>query len=427
MPITRATALAMSDDAADESTQPRASRFKEHTNTNGSIRPPPDELWKDIGIEELIEQFNEENAKPPTSRKSSANRMPRLVKSASSRAASGSGTPTESSFSTSVQASATAPTETTYARLQRAFASMFGSVLGKRKAGNADAEREKDQHQQLLDQRKRDAEIAYHEAKDLGLLPQPKVFVRPAMRSRQFGTPSQPVAAEKMQLGLTAAMAEAATPIRTPRTPTLRHTPSKKDLHKQKKLTKRVSDLEYKLASAKKELQTVLYNDIPPVPRIPGFAPPTPDVTPSENEDPSRNTTPVEVEPPASIGKIVKKRKATIHDSDGEYKPIPTDSEGDIDMLSAASASEAEVSERTERSIKRVKSTASKKSPGRRSSSRLTKRFSRSNLKSEEPVRVVPDGRDVPDVPSIPREMESKGKKVKVGDDGFGGLGHEIF
>ena len=95
-------------------------------------------------------------------------------------------------------------------------------------------------------------------------------------------------------------------------------------------------------------------------------------------------------------------------------------------MLSAASASEAEVSERTERSIKRVKSTASKKSP-RRSSSRLTKRFSRSNLKSEEPVRVVPDGRDVPDVPSIPREMEGKGKKVKVGDDGFGGLGHEIF
>jgi hypothetical protein len=73
MPVTRAAAQAMSDDV-DESTQPRASRFKEHTNTNGSIRPPPDELWKDIGIEELIEQFNEENSKPPTSRKSSANR-----------------------------------------------------------------------------------------------------------------------------------------------------------------------------------------------------------------------------------------------------------------------------------------------------------------------------------------------------------------
>jgi hypothetical protein len=421
MPITRATALAMSDDA-EEATQPRASRFKEHTNTNGSIRPPPDELWKDIGIEELIEQFNEENAKPPTSRKNSANRVPRLVKS---RAASGSGTRADSGVVTTVQASAAAPTETTYARLQRAFASMFGSVLGKRKAGNADAEREKDQHQQLLEERKKAAEIAYHEAKDLGLLPQAKVFVRPAMRSRQFGTPSQPVAAEKMQLGLTAAMAEAATPIRTPRTPTLHHTPSKKDLHKQKKLSKRVSDLEYKLASARKELQTVLYTDMPPVPRIPDFAPPTPDVTPSENEGISRNTSPVE-EPPASIGKIVKKRKASVHDSDGEYKPIPTDSEGDIDLLSAHSASEAEMPERNERSIKRVKSSASKKSP-RRSSSRLTKRFSRSNLKSEEPVRVVPDGMDVPDVPSIPREMESQGKRVKVGDDGFGGLGHEIF
>jgi hypothetical protein len=242
------------------------------------------------------------------------------------------------------------------------------------------------------------------------------------MRSRQVGTPSQPVAAEKMQLGLTAAMAEAATPVRTPRTPTLHHTPSKKDLHKQRKLSKRVSDLEYKLASARKELQTVLYTDVPPVPRVPDFAPPTPDVTQSENGSRSRSATPI-TEPPLSIGKIVKKRKATIHDSDGEYKPIPTDSDGDIDLLSTHSASEAET---PERSIKRVKSTTSKKSP-RRSSSRLTKRFSRSNLRSEEPVRVVPNGVDVPDVPSIPREMESKGNRVKVGDDGFGGLGHEIF
>jgi hypothetical protein len=59
----------------------------------------------------------------------------------------------------------------------------------------------------------------------------------------------------------------------------------------------------------------------------------------------------------------------------------------------------------------------------------LVKRFSRNNLRSEEPVRVVPDGMDVPDVPIIPHDMESKGKKVKVkaSDDGFGGLGHEIF
>jgi hypothetical protein len=410
-------------DEADETTQPRASRFKEHTNTNGSIRPPPDELWKDIGIEELIEQFNEENSKPPTSRKSSANRVPRLAKS-SSRVASGSATPSDHGVVATVQASASATSEGTYARLQRAFASMFGNVLGKRKAGATDAERERDQHQQILEERKKAAEIAYHEAKDLGLLPTPKVFVRPAMRSRQFGTPSQPVAAEKMQLGLTAAMAEAATPVRTPRTPTLRHTPSKKDLHKQRKLSKRVSDLEYKLASARKELQTVLYNDVPPVPRISDFAPPTPDVTQSENEGKSRSATPIAA-PPLSIGKIVKKRKATIHDSDGEYKPIPTDSEGDLDLLSAHSASEAETSARSIKRVKSVKSSASK-SP-RRTSSRLVKRFSRNNLRSEEPVTVVPDGMDVPDVPSIPREMEAKGNKVKVGDDGFGGLGHEIF
>ncbi|KAL1795782.1 hypothetical protein ACET3X_006006 [Alternaria dauci] len=425
MPVTRAAAQAMGDEG-DESTQPRASRFKEHTNTNSSIRPPPDELWKDIGIEELIEQFNEENSKPPTSRKSSANRVPRLPKS-SSRAASGSATPSDSGVVTSVHGPPATPSEGTYARLQRAFASMFGSVLGKRKAGATDAERERDQHLQILEERKRAAEIAYHEARDRGLLPTPKVFVRPAMRSRQVGTPSQPVAAKKMQLGLTAAMVEAATPVRTPRTPTLRHTPSKKDLYKQKKLTKRVSDLEYKLASARKELQTVLYNDVPPVPRIPDFAPPTPDVTQSENERRSQSATPV-TEAPQSIGRIVKKRKAVIHDSDGEYKPTYTDSEADFDLLSAHSASEADV---PERSTKRAKSIKSPKSPAskspRRASSRLVKRFSRNNLRNEEPVRVVPDGMNVPHVPSIPRDMETKGNKVKVSDDGFGGLGHEIF
>jgi len=394
MPVTRATALAMSEDM-DDATHPRASRFKEHTNTNGTIRPPPEELWKDIGIDDLIEQFNEENAKPPVSRKSSANHAPRVAKPALSRAASGSATSTAASAN-----SASTPNEGTYARLQRAFASVFGSVLGKRKAGAMEAEREREQqaqhlhHQQLLDERKKAAEIAYHEAKDLGLLPTPKIFVRPGMAAR---TPVHQ--AEKMQLGLTAALAEAATPVRTPgtpRTPGLRHTPSKKDLHKQKKLTKRVSDLEFKLASARKELHTVLYNDLPPIPPVPKFAPPTPDRTQSENEfaspssaidanddtlmsDASVATT---TTPRKSIGKIIKKRKATTHDSDAEYKPIPTDSEADLDLLSNQSEVSEPENNVPERSIKRVKSSVVRKtSKSKRASSRLTKRFSRGSLR----------------------------------------------
>ncbi|KAF1828798.1 hypothetical protein BDW02DRAFT_651819 [Decorospora gaudefroyi] len=443
MPITRAAAtLAMSEES-EETSRPRISRFREHTNTNNSIRPPPDDLWKDLGIETLIEQFNQDNAKPAVLRKSSANQVPRVAKPALLRAASGSATPNVLATSsagghgavTSFQATASAPTEGTYARFQRAFASMFGGVLGKRKAGAIDAEREKDkqQQQQLLDDRKKAAEAAYHEAKDLGLLPTPKVFVRPAMAAKghKCGTLVLPLDTEN---GLTAAVADSATPMRTPRTPSLHHSTSKKDLHKQKKLSKRVSNLELKLASARKELHSVLHSDHPPVPPLPTLLPPTPDISQSEHEAASPNATPAP-ETPRSIGKIVKKRKATTHESDTEYMPLPTtDSDGDIDIdtiddfFSGHSASERE-NEAPERMIKRVKSSASrKKNNPKRPSTRLQKRVSRSSMRTETPpVRVVPDGVGVPDVPAIPREMQGKGKRVRVGDDGFGGLGHEIF
>ena len=301
--------------------------------------------------------------------------------------------------------------------------------MGKRKAGQADAERERDLHQQLLDERKTAAEAAYHEAKNLGLLPTPKVYVRPAMAARQqqkYGTLAHPLPAEKMQLRLTAAVAEAATPIRTPRTPGLYRTPSKKDLQKQRKLSKRVSDLEFKLASARKELQTVLYKDMSPLPNQPNLAPPTPDFSQSEPEAASPTTDTRMSEPPSSIGKIVKKRKATIHDSDSEYKPVPTDSEVDFDLMSGPSASEHERDAVPARSIKRLKNSASRKNL-KRQSSRLHKKFSRSSMRSEEPIRVVPDGVSVPEVPSIPVEMESQGQRVKVGDDGYGGYADEIF
>jgi hypothetical protein len=60
--------------------------------------------------------------------------------------------------------------------------------LGKRKAGHVDAE--PDPEKEALDARKQAAEQAYHEAKELGLLPAPKVYVRPAMaaRARTSGT-----------------------------------------------------------------------------------------------------------------------------------------------------------------------------------------------------------------------------------------------
>ncbi|EOA86039.1 uncharacterized protein SETTUDRAFT_39803 [Exserohilum turcica Et28A] len=409
MPITRAATLAMSEDMED-GTPRRASRFKEHTNTTSSIRPPPEELWKDIGIEDLIEQFNEENAQP-VSRKSSTNQPSRTSSNASSGTATSNGTGASSA--------AGQGSEGTYARLQRAFATMFGSVLGKRKAGSTEAEREKELHQQIMDERKRAAEIAYYEAKERGLLPKPQVFVRPSMAARAAarGTPSQ-----------ADAMPPARTP-RTPGTPGLYHTPSKKDLNKQKKLSKRVSDLEFKLASARKELHTVLYNDLPPVPPVPKFGPPTPDVTQSENDDDAR-TSASETTPKAAA-KAVKKRKTTAaHDSDPEYKPMPTDSEGDLDLISGASASEHEdAAASAKRSTRRAKGSSIRKNT-KRQSSRLRRKFSRNSLKrDDEPLRVVPDGVHVPAVPSIPSEIEGAASAVqpRAADDGYGGCGDEIF
>lgn len=220
---------------------------------------------------------------------------------------------------------------------------------------------------------------------------------------------------------LTVLVADTATPVRPPRTPTLYRTPSKKDLHKQKKLLRRVSNLESKLASAKQELQTVLHNDdLPPVPPLPTLLPPTPATSQSDIEAPLPDipTTPE----PRSTGKVTKKRKATTDDDDADYKPIPTDSDGDISM-SAASASEPE------RTIKRVKSSASRKNL-KRQTTRLQKRMSRSSMSKEDAaVTVVPDGVSVPPIPKMPKGMEKEGKKaaVKRQDDGYGGLEHEMF
>jgi hypothetical protein len=166
-------AFAMSDEV-ETPAQPRISRFREHTNTTNSIHPPPDELWKDLGIEDMIEKFNEENNAPPTRKGASKSTTP---PSFGAPSAAGS-----ASFNSAASATP-ATNEGTFGRFSRAWASVFGgfgSVLGKRKAGHADAER--DREKQVLDERKLAAEQAYEArklAQEMGLMPTPKVFIRP--------------------------------------------------------------------------------------------------------------------------------------------------------------------------------------------------------------------------------------------------------
>ncbi|KAH8716900.1 hypothetical protein GQ44DRAFT_688704 [Phaeosphaeriaceae sp. PMI808] len=408
-------------DEMETPAQPRASRFKEHTNTTNSIHPPPSELWQDLGIEDMIEKFNEESRAPPTRKGAS--------KSVTSPEAFGAPSASGAGMLASAAPVTSATSEGTFGRFSRAFASVFGgfgSVLGKRKAGHADAER--DGEKQLLDERKQAADQAYQARKlamEQGLLPTPKVFVRPNVTPR----PHKCV----VEHTVTAA---------APRTPSLYKSPSRKDLHKQKKLTKRVSDLEFKLASARKELHTVLHKDLPPVPPLPIIVPPaqTPETSQSttvftENEeavsqdtqdtqitqdtqDTKATTTPPSPtspltsfpQPPRQVGKIVKKRKAT-SSSDSLYIPTTTDSDSEPDTSAPPSS--------PERTPKRPKSSAGRK-PKRQPS-----KLSRRKARSEEPVRIVPDGKSVPLLPPIPRGVE--GRIVRVGDDGFGGLGHEIF
>lgn len=165
-------------DEMETPAQPRTSRFKEHTNTASSIKPPPDALWQDLAIEDMIEKFNEEARAPPTRKGVAKAITPPSF-----------GAPTVAGHTATP---ATAPPATNegvgpFERFSRVFASVFGSVLGKRKAGNSDAEKEKEKEQRVLEERKQAADEAYAAmkmAREQGLLPTPKVFVRPTMTPR---------------------------------------------------------------------------------------------------------------------------------------------------------------------------------------------------------------------------------------------------
>ncbi|KAF2016611.1 hypothetical protein BU24DRAFT_422988 [Aaosphaeria arxii CBS 175.79] len=460
----------MADD--DRPFTPRRSRFQEGTmNSMNSIHPPPEELWVELGIEDIIRRANEDSQR--------ANPRKRSAPDSSTDDGDVVTAITTSESSQSLQSNH----QNIFERFSRAASSFFRgngfSTLGKRKAGERDAVKEASSlkkassaERELLkvadkenintparESRKEEYERAYAEAKEKGLLPKPQVFVRP--RATPRGTPRPASARKENSNG--------------PETPmpasTLRASASKKDLAKQVKLSKRVSDLEQKLAVARKQLHDAIGEPMPTLPTLPPtpntattsrsqkiFTPvPVPVDTPStapikENLDSEDNSSsaaatttdsgsvyaaaaPAPKRTPSSAGKIVKKRKASTshgYDSSGEYRPIPTESDYD----------ESDLSE--------------KKTPNKRrrnrGGGRLTKK--RSGVKPRQQqdsdvvmadgsdgaaagdvddrsressvVMIVPDGVVVPPIPSIPKDVQGKRAQIKE-TDGFGGYGHEIF
>jgi hypothetical protein len=195
-------------------------------------------------------------------------------------------------------------------------------------------------------------------------------------------------------------------------TRTIYKSASKKDLNKQKKLSKRVSNLEHKLAEARKELGLALalkQQELAAAsklhPPISPVRPLTPNnthfLTSAENE--ADSTILAESSSNIHANKITKKRKATSEKAVSIY--------GDSDVES-------------EHENKKKKIVTPRRQSTRLRKARSTTSIVTTTTTKEEAVMVVPGG-SVPPIPVIPADVS--GTRVVVGDDGFGGLSHEIF
>lgn len=126
-------------------------------------------------------------------------------------------------------------------------------------------------------------------------------------------------------------------------------------------------------------------------------------------------------------GNITKKRKSvtSAEDDDAEHRLTAVVAATDTDMSEAEPETVLSPGSERQRTIKRVKSDASRRL--KRTSSRLTRKVSRQNItEKEDKAVIVKPGGAVPPVPLLPKGVEGN-KVIVVSDDGYGGLGHEIF
>ena len=227
-----------------------------------------------------------------------------------------------------------------------------------------------------------------------------------------------------------------------------------------------MSSLELKLASAKKELASVLGGDVcfPAVPPLPpAFAacgddeeetvglrggdaeagardgeersssPPQANNLMSDDALPH---SPSRGEPQsAALPREIAKRRRTARkrvddDADAEFLSQPTLSDADTSAFSPQRDEKENTTHKPHADATEKPPAKAKKARKSKSRNRLVRKSSRNsvldNEEKEERVVVVKPGGAVPPVPVVPDGI--RGKKVAVqGDDGYGGLGHEMF
>ncbi|KAF2741644.1 hypothetical protein M011DRAFT_482373 [Sporormia fimetaria CBS 119925] len=358
----------------------RQSRFSEASmnSTTSTIRPPPERFWNDFGTTVLSHTTSHTShpSRPAAPRTTTTHSLP--VTQAESAGFFG--------------------------RMSRAAVSLFGwggrkRVGGKSGSGNAgNLGREVD----LSEERKREAERAYKEAKERGLLPRPRVYVRPGMQGREGFASPRPI------------------------------TPAKEELARQHStLRKRLSSLETRFEDARRKLDTSLSSSAP----VTVAYMTTPLVRKVVGTEASSS-------PVLSSSPVPSKRKR------GQDEDIGIDCQIDVEekensMFTMDSSPPHKPTQSNQPDIPHVARSTSRKRP-RKSKSRTLRAVTRTqhdntqiSVQPKVGVRVVPDGERVPPVPVIPRGVRGKRARVTevevdvrmegVEDDGFGGYGHEVF
>jgi hypothetical protein len=184
------------------------------------------------------------------------------------------------------------------------------------------------------------------------------------------------------------------------------------DLKRQERLRKKVTDLERKLERTRKELDDALAQSI----HAPASAM-------SLSSGLSNSKSPASELAYADNGKRKAAGSEDCASLDGST-PVPVYKKA---RKSPSSVSAYTTSDDIDRETPTKKLRKKRSTRSTRTSKSSQSRRENHNVNNGVGITIVPDGDIVPPVPSIPSGVKGKVATVSLGDDGYGGLSHEIF